>query len=488
MRGSPLEVAVIGGGITGLAAANRLLELAREQGAPLPSMRLLESTSRIGGAVLTERLGEYLLEGGPDTLVARKPGGIRLCEKLGLADRLFGVESRRSGTQVVRGGRLANLPRGFLMMAPMRLSPMLASPLFSPAGKVRMMCEFLVPPRKDPDGDESLSSFVTRRFGREVLERAAEPIIAGLFTADAERMSLKMTMPRFLDLERRFGSVTRGLRYAERLGKSERAGTPRNDYGDFAALEGGLGLLIDELGRRLSPDGIQLHSRVRSVDSDPASGRWRIRIAGSEDLEAESVIFTSPAFSIARTLGGMDAALGDDLERIRYASCATVNLVYRRRDIRRPLESFGFFVPRTERLPILACSFASVKFEGRVPKDKVLLRAFVGGAREPEVLDQEDERLSATVHRTLRSLLGIDGEPVLSRTYRFFQSMPQYQVGDFDLIGRIKERVFRHSGLFLAGSALGAVGLPDCIVSGEQAAAKATEFLDARARRFDLAI
>ncbi|MGH9390088.1 MAG: protoporphyrinogen/coproporphyrinogen oxidase, partial [Vicinamibacteria bacterium] len=176
MRRSSLQVVVIGGGITGLAAANRLLELAREQGAPPPSIRLLESTSRIGGAVLTERVDEYLLEGGADTLVARKPGGIELCEKLGLADRLFSVETRRPGTQVVRGGRLASLPRGFLMMAPMRLWPALASPLFSPVGKARMMCEFLIRPRRDPEGDESLSSFVTRRFGREVLERAAEPI------------------------------------------------------------------------------------------------------------------------------------------------------------------------------------------------------------------------------------------------------------------------------------------------------------------------
>jgi oxygen-dependent protoporphyrinogen oxidase len=477
--GAPLVV--IGGGITGLAAAARLVERAGRSEGPSPVI-VLEAAERAGGQIRTERHGEFLFEGGPDALVAQKPAGVALCERIGLGPELRELGGHKAGTQILHRGRLHRVPEGFLMMAPTRLGPMLRSPLFTWRGKLRMACEPFVGRRPVGLDDESLTSFVTRRFGREVLERVAEPVIAGLFTADADRLSLRMTMPRFLDLEAADGSVTRGLRRAAAAPSPHRPFGHGTGRGGFVAVLGGLSRIVDALVAHLPDGSVHLGARVAGVGASPATGGWSVRLSTGETLAARAVLFTCPAEDAALALRAQDGPLADELLRLRYASCATVNVAYRRADVGARLEGNGFFVPRSEGLPILACSYVSEKYEGRAPVGSAVFRTFLGGATNPEALDGDDAALIRRTHDTLRHVLAIGGPPLLATVHRSPRSMPQFDVGARELIATIQDRIGAHPGLFLAGSAAGAFGLPDCIRSGEEAADRAAVFV-AQGRR-----
>jgi oxygen-dependent protoporphyrinogen oxidase len=460
-----VTVAVIGAGITGLTAAHRLAESTR--------VLVLEADSRAGGQIRTERHGEFLFEGGPDALVAQKPAGIALCERLGLGGELSDLSGSAAPTQIFRAGRLHPVPEGFLMMAPTRLGPVFRSSLFSLAGKLRMAAEPLVPRRAEDQDDESLASFVTRRFGREVLDRVAEPVIAGLFTADADRLSLRMTMPRFLDLEAKEGSVTRGMRKAAASTGRARPFGHGTGRGGFVALRSGLSRIVEALVERLPPGSLRLDARVASVARSQGGG-FSVALASGEAIAAQAVVVACGAGDAADALEALDADLAAVLRRLRYASCATVNVAYPAEAVGARLAGFGFFVPRTENLPILACSYVSEKFAGRAPEGSVVFRAFIGGATRPGALDRADGEIVRDVHETLRRILSIAGEPVLAKVYRAPRSMPQFDVGAKALIDALDERATRHPGLFLAGSIAGAYGLPDCIKSGETAAERAS--------------
>ena len=485
--GRSAPVVVIGAGITGLAAAHRLVESAGRDEAP-PSVIVLEAGDHVGGQIRTERHGEFLFEGGPDALVAQKPSGVALCERIGLGSDLRDLGGGKAGTQIFYGGRLHRVPDGFLMMAPTRVGPVFRSPLFSWRGKLRMACEPFVPKRPATCDDESLASFVGRRFGSEVLERVAEPVMAGLFTADADRLSLRMTMPRFLDLEAADGSVTRGLRRAARAHASPRPFGHGTGRGGFVAVEGGLSRIVEALVARLPRGCVHIGARVSGVDASPAGGGWSVRLACGETLPAAAVLFACPAGEAAPALRAQDERLADLLLRLRYASCATVNIAYSRDQVGARLLGFGFFVPRTEQLPILACSYVSEKFEGRAPAGSAVFRAFLGGATRPLALDADDKGLIRQTHDTLRRILAIGGEPVFAKVYRSPRAMPQFEIGARAAIETIQDRAGAHPGLFLAGSVAGAFGLPDCIRSGEAAADRAAAFLAMGQRVAELSV
>ena len=470
--GDPRRVVVVGGGITGLSAAHRLHELIAEGGLRA-SVLLLESAPTLGGHVRTEVVDGHLFEGGPDSLVLAKPAGRALCERLGLGDDLVRVEGGR--IQILHRGRLRDVPEGFRMMAPTRLGPVLSSSLFSPAGKVRMAMERFLP-AAPPERDESLGAFVTRRFGREVLERVAEPILASLFVADADRLSLGATLPQFHEMERRHGSVTRAFAAARR---DRRRIEGRHDArsSNVASLRNGFGRIVETLTARLPVDSVRTRIRIDRIDAPPESDRWRIELADSDPVTADAVILACPAYAMASVLASVDAGLAAELDRVDYAPCATVNLAYRADDIGRMPGSVGFFVARTERRPLLAVSFVSVKFPERAPAGRILLRAFLGGALHPEVEELDEDALARVAHDELVPLLRLRGTPVLARTYRFPRAMPQYEVGFPARLESIAARAEAIPGLVLAGSAVGAVGLPDCIASGERAAEVAAGFV-----------
>ena len=468
------HIIVIGGGITGLAAAHRLTELGRA-GSPELQITLLEASDRLGGVIATEHTEDLLLELGPDSYITDKLAALHLCERLGLADRLIAPQ-QAAGLKLytVHRGALEPLPEGFLLMAPTRVGSVLRSPLFSWGGKLRMAMEPLMP-RRPSDGDESLASFVRRRLGREVLERVAQPLIGGIYASDPEALSLAATMPRFPEMERNHGSVILGSRRAQRR-RAQATDETGARWSLFLSIDGGMEVLVRRIEEVLGTDVVRLGETVRELSWNPDARRWRIATAraGSDQssggLEADAVICTLPAFAAADTVRTLDAELAGDLRSIPFSSTATVNLAYRRRDIAHPLDGYGFVVPHVEQRKIMACTFSSVKYAGRAPEDIALLRCFAGGALQPELLDQPDDALEAQVREDLEEILGISGEPTLCRTTRYPDCMPQYNVGHLDRVERIESRLEQFPTLALAGKSYRGVGIADCIAHGETAA------------------
>ncbi len=460
------HIIVIGGGISGLAAAHRLTELSRAGSIEL-RITLLEASDRLGGVIATEHDQDLLLELGPDSYITEKPAALRLCERLGLTERL--IAPRHDGLKLytVHRGALEPLPEGFLLMAPTRVGPVLRSPLFSWAGKGRMGLEPILPRRSD-DGDESLAAFVRRRLGREVLERVAQPLIGGIHASDPETLSLAATMPRFPEMERTHGSVILGTRRAQKR-RAQVADETGARWSLFVSIDGGMEVLVRRITDALDPGVVRLGETVRELSWHPGARRWRVETSRA-GLEANAVICTLPAFAAAAALTILEPALAGELKAIPFSSTATVNLAYRRSDIAHPLDGYGFVVPHVERRKIMACTFSSVKYAGRAPKDVVLLRCFAGGALQPDLLHQPDESLEAQVREDLDALLGISGAPTLCRTTRYPDCMPQYNVGHLDRLERIDARLDRFPTLALAGKSYRGVGIADCIHSGETAA------------------
>lgn len=467
------DVLVVGGGISGLAAAHRLTELGRA-GPSGFQVTLLEASDRLGGVIATEPVGDLLMELGPDSCITDKPAALRLCERVGLAERLVAPQHGELQLYTVHRQELTPLPEGFLLMAPTRVGPVLRSPLFSWRGKLRMALEPVLP-RRSRGGDESLASFVRRRLGNEALERVAQPLIGNIYAADPEALSLAAAMPRFPQMERDHGSIVLGTRRAQER-RARAQGETGARWGLFVSIDGGMEVLVRGIADALGPETPRLGARVRELSLDPGTRRWRADAAGAR-FEADAVICALPAFAAADVLAALDGELARELESIPFSSTATVNLAYRRSDVAHPLDGYGFVVPHAERRTVTACTFSSVKYAGRAPKDVALLRCFAGGALQPRLLDRPDSVLEAQVREDLEALLGITGAPTLCRTARYPDGMPQYNVGHLDRVERIEARLERFPTLALAGKSYRGVGIADCVHSGERAAERVADEL-----------
>ena len=457
---TPRRVAVIGGGISGLAAAHRLVERGRERGEAI-EVRLFEAGPRAGGVIQSERSDGFVIEAGPDSFLSEKPAALDLCERLGITDRLVGTREEFRRTYVVRDGRLHALPDGFLLMAPTRFWPLLTTPLFSWPGKLRMALDLVLP--RGSGGDESLADFVTRRLGREALERVAQPLVGGIYTADPRRLSLKATMPRFLEMERAARSVILAMWRQRRAAAQATAGSGAR-WSLFLSFDDGLQRLVDELVRQLPDSTVQLQRPISALERLPGGG-WRLDGA----FECDAVVVATPAHAAATLVQPLDPGLAHELAAIPYASSATVTLAFRREEIPHPLDGFGFVVPHVERRALLAGTFSNLKYPCRAPDEWVLMRAFIGGALQPELVELDDDALVAAVRRELAALLGVRATPHLTRIARWRRAMPQYEVGHVERVARIRGRAAQ-LGVHLAGNSYQGVGIPDCIRSGEDAA------------------
>jgi oxygen-dependent protoporphyrinogen oxidase len=461
-----MKLVVIGGGIAGLAAAHRALELARERNLRL-DLTLIEARDRLGGTIASERVDGFLVEAGPDSFLSEKPWALALCRRLGVEDRLVRTDDRFRTVFVWRRGRLHPLPDGFQLLAPTAILPFATSSLFSLPGKLRMALD-LVLPRGGGD-DESLGAFVRRRLGAEALERVAQPLVAGIYTADPDDLSLTATMPRFIELERSQRSIILGLRRA--LRRAPQPGTSGARWSLFVTFAGGMEELIGTLAARLPPGAVVLEQRAGRLER--VGERWRVATYEGAGFEADRVIVATEAHAAARLARYLDPALATLLEEIPYASAATVSLGYRRADVPHPLDGFGFVVPRREGRALLAGTFSSVKYPGRAPDGHVLIRGFLGGMLNAEVLAEDDGALIARARGELREALGITAEPVLTRLHRWPASMPQYHVGHLVRVDTIERAVAALPGLALAGAAYRGVGIADCVRAGEAAAERA---------------
>ena len=464
---------VIGGGITGLAAGYRLLREANNRNIHL-TLTLLEAGNRVGGVIQTEHREGFIIEHGPDAFISTKPWAKALSEELSLTDEFIGTNPKVRQSFVVRKSRLLPVPEGFYMMAPGSFLPFIKSPIFSWGGKLRIALDLFISSRSDVT-DESVADFVRRRLGKEAFERMAQPMIGGIYTSDAENLSLKATFPRFIEMEREHGSIIKALIAQKRKSSQTSRDTSGPRYSLFLSFTDGMQTLVDALAEYLS-NNIRLQSRVTSImkkESGIEHGSdWRVYLDNGEVLEADILCIALPAPQTGNIISQVSPQLSDKLSTIPYSSSATVNLAFRREDVSHPLNGMGFVVPITEQRHLIGCSFSSVKFENRAPSDYVLLRAFVGentyyikGKSKPD-----SDELASIVHKDLSELLGISAEPIFSVISQHSQAMAQYQVGHQQLVSEIDELANGLNGIVLAGNAYHGIGIPDCIHSGEQAA------------------
>jgi len=462
------RVAILGGGLTGLAAAHRLCELSAEQQTGL-EVTLFEAGSRLGGLVGTVERDGYLIDTGADSFITNKPGALQLCQRLGLSDRLQATEARYRGALVLSRGKPQPVPEGFQLLSPTAMWPILRSPILSPWGKLRMGWEYFLPAQTSKV-DESLASFVRRRFGAEALDRLVQPLVGGIYTSDPEQLSLAATMPRFLEMEREHGSLIRAA-YATKPTATDDRTSSGARYGLFAGLRGGMQDLVAALVAAVSPRvALHLGIRIQALEPGPAGKGYTITQTDGAQSVFDQVIVTLPPSRAAEIVGILAAPLQQAMQLIESASSAIVVTGHDLRQVADPLKAFGLVIPHRERRQILAVSFSSRKFPNRAPEGKVLLRTFVGGALQPELCDLDDDAIVRLVRDELHGTLGVSGEPEFSMVVRYPQAMPQYTLGHLERVAEIERLVACHSGLEIAGNAYHGVGVPDAIHTGEQAA------------------
>lgn len=475
-RGDPRRAVVIGGGITGLAACNRLITESRKRSIPL-DVKLLEASDRAGGVIRTSKQDGYIIEHGPDAFISTKPWAKALCEELEIGDRLIGTNPTQRRSFILHKGALHPVPEGFYLMAPASFLPFVKSPIFTWRGKLRMALDLCIPRHRHGE-EESVEHFVKRRLGTEAFTRMAQPMIGGVYTGDARHLSLKATLPQFLEMEQTHGSIIKALIRRKKQSKAEINGTSGPRYSLFLTLEPGMQTLVDALVERLPPDSIQLGAEASRMEQPANREGWRIYLKNQETIKTDLVCLALPGTRAASLIKTVAPDLSALLASIPYASSAAVNMAFHRKQIEHPLNGTGFVVPATEGRSILGCTFSSVKFAGRAPTDKVLLRAFVGGALQPNHLLQSDSDMVESVLKDLRETLGIRGEPTLSIVSHHRNAMAQYHAGHMDKAATIKSQAGKHRGLALAGNAYHGIGIPDCIHSGEQAAYTLLEYLE----------
>jgi len=516
-----MRTAIIGGGIAGLAAAYEL-EKSRAanageagssaaQGKAAIGYTLYESRDRLGGSIASRTVNGSVLERGPDSFLTEKPAAAELCRELGLGADLLPSNDADRKTWIVVGKRLVGLPDGLMFLVPTKLVPTALSPLFSIGTKIRMGLELLHPPRPSK-GDESVAALVERHFGQEAVERLADPLLSGIYGGDACQLSARTVLPRLVEMEEQYGSLTRGMLAAHKRMRAAMAAKAKAAEGDpahaptdrlkpmggsvsagqgsagqgsggpgagprgiFTTLRGGLQQMVDAITAKLDPLSVRLSTQVDAIERTGTG--WQVTAAG-ETAIYDNIIVASPAWAASALLARVDAALSEELARIPYSSSITVNLIYDEAALGQLPEGFGFLVPTSSGRAMLACTFAHRKFLGRTAPGKAVLRAFLGGMRNDALMAEPDNVLIATVRRELSQILGsrtigLHIEPEYAEVNRWRRAMAQYAVGHQERMVRISDRVAALPGLYLAGNAYDGIGIPDCIRLGRKAAVRA---------------
>lgn len=469
------HVVVIGGGISGLAAAEQITRVA-----PSVGVTVLEASGRVGGHIRTDREDDFVMEAGPDVMLAVKPAAADLARRVGLASRLVGTNPAVRGSYILSRGKLRRVPEGLTGLVPSQFTPFATTPLVSPVGKVRVALEYLIPPRRD-ERDESIEEFVVRRLGREMYEQLVEPLLSGISAGDGARLSMQAMFPQLRDYERAHGGLVKGMLATKRRARAARskgnADGQKTPASAFLSLEYGLGELVDgvatALRERDSGDRrvtIRTGVAVGRVSRDPDDGGFVLDVGDGERVRADSVVLSTPAFASANILRSLDPDLASLLSEIEYASTVTISLAYPMTAVPRPLDATGYIVPRIYGRPVLACTWASVKFTERAPRGYALFRLFLGGATRGSFVERGDADLAAIAREEMRDVMGITASPEFVRINRFARAMPQYNVGHLSRVARIEARVANIAGLAIAGAAYRGVGIPDCVKSGERAA------------------
>jgi oxygen-dependent protoporphyrinogen oxidase len=476
---TPRSVIIVGGGISGLSTAFALLEQAAVAEVAL-TCTILDAAPVWGGKILTHRVGQLVMEAGPDSFLSQKPWAMELCRRLGLADQLINTNPVEKKASVLYGGQLHELPEGLVTFIPTQLGPFFRSGLLSWMDLARMGCDVWIPPRRSAD-DESLAAFFRRRFGRHACERVMEPLMAGIYAGDAEQMSLRATFPRFYELEQEHGSVIRGMMAARRM-RARQASDGRSTHTMFVTLRNGLGDLVTVLASRIQMAGGILKAGVQAealrVRSHQA-GRWMYDVICSDGtaLSAEALVLATPAYVTAELVRPLTPLAAGLMEMIPYASTATISLVYSADAVGNRLQGFGFVVPRMEGRDLIAATWTSLKWPHRASPQEVSVRCYLGGVGREAILQRGDEALARCVREELASIVGLQATPRYVEVNRWHRAMPQYTLGHLDRLAQLETALSRFGGLAVTGAAFRGVGIPDCIRDGTETAAQTLRYL-----------
>lgn len=452
------RVAIIGGGIAGLSAAF-YLERARRAGANI-GWTLFEKSDRLGGVIKTHLRDGFVLEAGPDSFLTMKPDGAQFCRDLGIGDQLINSNDAERKTYILVKGRLVPIPDGLEFMVPTRILPMAATPLFSFSTKLRMANEIFSSPGKN--GDESVADFVRRHFGQEMVDRVAEPLLAGVYGGNADSMSVRAVLPRFAEMERESGSLVRASLKA-RKARAKSAAPPQPL---FTSLRMGVQQMVDAAVAALPESSLRLQQE--GVTLRPVSDDWQIDSAGASE-KFQAVVMAVPASASPVLLRQVHPGLMEGLGKIQYTSSAAIAMAFNTATLP---PGHGFLVPRTEGRKMLACTFVHKKFNHRAPDGQILLRCFISSSRVPDLNSLTDESLIQSCRSELKEILGLTGEPLFAEVFRWNPALPQYEVGHLERVARMKAIIDDMQGFYLAGNSFDGIGIPDCIRSGRMAAEK----------------
>jgi oxygen-dependent protoporphyrinogen oxidase len=456
-----MRIAIIGGGISGLAAAYALEQKCRA-GADI-DYAVFESSARFGGVLVTDHVDGCLIEAGPDSFLTEKPWAADLCRQLGLGDQIIGSNDADRKTYILTRGRLVEMPDGLMFMVPTKLVPAVFSPLFSPATKVRMAREWFHRPHKT-NGDESVAAFVERHYGSEMVDRLADPLLSGVYGGEAAKLSVRAVLPRFAEMESKYGSLGRAM-LAARAKMAQAAKGPARPL--FSSLKNGMQQVIDALLAVIPADHLRPETPVQSVLAQ--QGGWTVSAGLSSD-HFDSAILAVPTTKAAQLLQLAVPDLAAELVSIKYSSSVTLTLGYDQ-VVRNALPpGFGFLVPRSEGTRMLAATFVHNKFPHRAPANRALIRCFLGGTRDEQILASSDEEIIAVARAELRRILNLTADPLFARVYKWPAAMAQYGVGHLERLQRIEALRQKHPGLALAGNGYNGIGVPDCVRSGTDAA------------------
>jgi protoporphyrinogen/coproporphyrinogen III oxidase len=459
-----MRIAIIGGGISGLSAAY-YLEQERAAGAPV-EYSLFESSDRLGGVMFSDKVGDCVVEGGPDSFLTEKPWANQLCAELGIANDLIGSNDSQRITYIVVKGKLIPMPDGLMFMVPTKLIPTALTRLFSWGTKFKMLGELLHPPR--PVGkDETVAQMVERHFGSEVVDRLADPLLSGVYGGDAASLSVRAVLPKFVEMEENYGSLCRAMLAGRKKMAAMQKAKGYSPKPLFSSLKGGMQQMIDAIVAKLNPQSIRTSTAISQLTQK--DGGWElITPRGAEHFD--SVIFATPARIASKMLAEIDAQLSEDLGKVEYSSSVTVTLGYEREQLKKCPPGFGFLIPRSEGTRMLATTFVHTKFPFRAPDNKALVRCFLGGANDQGVLKMSDEEITAVVRKELKQLAGLEAAPWFVKVYRWDRSMAQYTPGHLERIERIGATLKQMQNLSIAGNFYKGIGVPDCIRTGKEAA------------------
>lgn len=474
------KITIIGGGIAGLAAAY----YAQQRTGEGVAITILEAGEHWGGKITTDRVddvaseGQFVIEGGPDTFIVTKPWALRLCTELGIADRLRGTNPKNKATYILKKDRLHELPGGLTMMIPTEFGPMIRTGLLSWAQKARMGLDFVLPaPAKN--GDESLGNFVSRRLGRAAYENLIEPLMSGIYAGDGDQLSLRATFPYLRDLELKEGGLIKGALAARKARASKGGGPNPGSRSIFMTPITGLAEIVETLTEKLATAGVEMRLKTSASElSQLADGGWQVTLTGGEAFETETVIIAAPAYVAGALIADTAPDLAADLAQIEYVSTSTVTMAFKQEDLPRPLDGYGYVIPRREGRKALACTWTSTKFPHRAPEGYALVRVFIGRAGQEDEISWTEEDLESIAREELAMTLGIRAEPLVTRIFRWEKAMPQYNLGHPARLERITAALSNLQGLGLAGNGYTGIGIPDCIRSGELAVEKILEDRD----------